>query len=123
MAIIRANIAHSTLPKLRSVMTVTASTAHLTPVELQRITDAFQMEREGNTHRCLEDISHDGLYMSPKDSGFIVRIPGDEVYDEVLPGLTPEMRSLVESAHAQLATRIEFDSDEDAVVGFPVFEH
>lgn len=123
MAIIRANIANNTHPKLRPVLTVAASIAHLTEAESKRITDAFGMVPEGTTFRCLEDIEHDGLYISPKDCGFIVRIPGPEIIDEYLPHLTPEMRSLVEAATAQLACRIEFDIDEDAAEGFPVFQH
>ena len=80
------------------------------------------MSPEGNTHRCLEDIDHDGLWLSPKDSGFYVRLPAlAECWDDVLPRLTPEMRAIAELARAQGADRIEFDVDEDPTEGLVDF--
>lgn len=102
---------------------VACSTQHLTVVELERINAAFGMEPHGPTYRVTEDIRHDGLYMSPKDCGFFVRIPRGETLECILPGLTPEMRSIVNAAVQQNAARIEFDVDVDTSAGLPVFDH
>jgi hypothetical protein len=108
-----------TTPVLRQGTIVFASTGNITAQELDRINEAFGIEEVGNgVHRCLDDIRHDGLFVSPKHAGFIVRIPGDDFLDEVLEGLTPEMRALVEAAVRQKATRIDFDADEEYADGF-----
>lgn len=118
-----AAVSTPTAPRLRSIPMVAASTAYLTPAELARINEAFGLEPEGITHRALEDIKHDGLYMSPKDCGFYVRIPCEETFTEVLPQLSEQMRALVTAAHAIGAHRIEFDCDEATVEGFEIQEH
>lgn len=104
-------------PRLRTVVTVAASTGHLTAYELTRINDAFEMERDGPFTRCRDDILHDGLRISPKDCGFILRVPGEESLADKLEGLSPEMRALVDLAVEQGATRIEFDADEEPIDG------
>lgn len=112
-------------PKLRHLVVVTASTEHLTPEELERMNASFQYEVGANQHdkRAYIDINHDGLYISPKDYGFYVRVPNEDSFDMVRPGLSPEMGALIDAARAQGATRIEFDCDEDAVDGFAAFDH
>lgn len=108
-----------TIPVLRQGVIVFASTGNITTAELDRINAAFEGELVGNgVHRCLDDIRHDGLFLSPKHAGFIVRVPGNDFLDEILPGLTPEMRALIEAAVRQKATRIDFDADEDYADGF-----
>lgn len=103
---------------LRVVPMVAASISNLTEAEMDRIRAAFRMEAHGDTHMALEDVTHDGLWMSPKDHGFYVRLPAlSEGWDRVLPGLTPEMRAIAELARAQGADRIEFDADEDPADG------
>lgn len=112
-------IVDPTIPVLRQGVIVFASTGNLTTTELDRINAAFEGEQVGNgVQRCLDDITHDGLFLSPKHAGFIVRVPGDGFLDEILPGLSPEMRALVEAAVRQNATRIDFDADEDYADGF-----
>lgn len=101
---------------------VTVSILHLTEDEAQRITDAFAMERVGNTYRALEDIRHDGLNISPRVDGFIVRVPSEEFIRDKLSDMTPEMRAIVQAAVRQGARRIEFDIDEDVIDGLPHFE-
>jgi hypothetical protein len=103
--------------------TVNVSIEHITPAELKRINEAFGMEKCDTTYRAFEDIEHDGLYMSPKNHGFILRIPGSDFLDERMEALSPEMRGIVELAVAQGATRIEFDADEEPIDALPVFEH
>lgn len=107
------------IPVLRQGTIVFASTGNITAEELKRINASFELELVGNgVHRCLDDIKHDGLYVSPKHAGFIVRVPGDDFLEETLPGLTVQMRALVEAAVRQGATRIDFDADEDYADGF-----
>jgi len=107
---------------LRTIPMVAASTRNLTEDEIKRIDDAFGMEPRGQTHLCLEDVDHDGLWLSPKDAGFYVRLPAlADRWDLVLPRLTPEMRAIVELARAQGADRIEFDRDEDPAEGLTDF--
>lgn len=107
------------VPTLREGKTVFASTGNITADELDRINASFGLEEVGGgVHRCLDDITHDGLFISPKYAGFIVRIPGHEFLAERIEELTPEMRALVEAAARQGATRIEFDADEEPAEGF-----
>lgn len=107
---------------LRVVPMVSASIRNLSVAEMDRIRMAFGMVPQGHTHLCLEDVDHDGLWLSPKDHGFYVRLPAlAETWNEVLPRLTPEMRAIVELARAQGADRIEFDADEDAAEGLVDF--
>lgn len=107
---------------LRVIPMVAASISNLTVDEMDRIREAFQMEEHGQTYKALEDVQHDGLWLSPKDHGFYVRLPAlAERWDEILPGLTPEMRAILELARAQGADRIEFDADEDATDGLTDF--
>lgn len=101
---------------------VTVSILHLTEGEAQRITDAFGFEQDGDTYRGREDIRHDGLCISPRIDGFIVRVPSEESLPDKLPGMTPEMRAVVQAAVRQGARRIEFDVEEDAIDGLPYFE-
>jgi hypothetical protein len=107
---------------LRTIPMVGASISNLSIAEMERIRMAFGMKPEGETYLVLEDVRHDGLWLSPKDHGFYVRLPAlAETWDEVLPGLTPEMRAIVTLARAQGADRIEFDADEDATEGLVDF--
>jgi hypothetical protein len=107
---------------LRVIPMVAASISNLTVEEMDRIREAFQLEEHGRSYKALEDVQHDGLWLSPKDHGFYVRLPAlAERWDEILPGLTPEMRAIVELARAQGADRIEFDADEDATDGLADF--
>lgn len=107
---------------LRVIPMVAASISNLTIEEMGRIREAFQIEKNGQTYKALEDAQHDGLWLSPKDHGFYVRLPAlAERWDEVLPGLTPEMRAIAELARAQGADRIEFDADEDPTDGLVDF--
>lgn len=108
--------------RLRVIPMVAASISNLTVEEMDRIREAFQLEEHGGSYKALEDVQHDGLWLSPKDHGFYVRLPAlAERWNEVLPGLTPEMRSIVELARTQGADRIEFDADEDATDGLMDF--
>ena len=107
---------------LRLTTTANASVQHLSPAELTRINAGFGMEPHGPTYRATEDLRHDGLYMSPKDHGFVVRVPAGDL-DGRLAEATPEMAAIVRAAAALGANRIEFDADEEPVDGLPVFEH
>ena len=107
---------------LRLTVTANASVEHLTPTELARINAGFGMEPHGTTYRATEDLRHDGLYMSPKDHGFIVRVPASDLEDH-LTRTTPEMAAIVRAAAALGANRVEFDADEPAVDSLSVFEH
>lgn len=108
---------------LRMTTTVNVSVTHITPAELKRINEAFGMEEVGTTYRALEDIQHDGLYMSPKNHGFIVRLPDPETLSERIGGLSAEMRAITELAVRQGAYRIEFDADEEPIDVLTTFEH
>jgi hypothetical protein len=110
--------------RLRVIPVVAASLSNITKEELKRINAAFEAVPENGTQRCLEDVKHDGMYLSPKDSGFYVRLPSlPETWDEVLPLLTPEMKAIALIAREQGADRIEFDRDEDPTDGLVEFDH
>jgi len=107
---------------LRSIPMVAASISNLTVAEMDRIRLAFGMKPEGDTYLVLEDVKHDGLWLSPKNHGFYVRLPAlAETWDQVLADLTPEMLAIVTLARAQGADRIEFDADEDPSEGLTDF--
>ena len=108
--------------ELRSIPMVTVSTVHITPDELARINEIFLCEGDAAAERSYIDVCHNGIHMSPKWCGFIARIPSDEFWPAVEPGLTPEMRAIMLAARAQGAVRVDFDCDEDPV-DLPTFEH
>jgi hypothetical protein len=118
-----AEILSSDTVRLRSIPLVACSTSHLTKEEIAAIDAIFEVEVRGNTTRSYDDVKYNGMYMSPKDSGFYVRIPKGESLEKAYAEMTPEMRSIVEAAVAQGAQRIEFDADEAEVDGIDTHDH
>lgn len=109
--------------RLRSVPVVACATAHLTKEEIATIDGLFEVEMRSGRTRSYDDVKYGGMYMSPKDCGFYVRIPKGEALEAAFPQMTPEMKAIVEIAVAQGARRIEFDSDELENDGLEIHEH
>jgi hypothetical protein len=109
--------------RLRRTTTVQVSTVHLKGAEMKRINDSFSLGTIDGEAVSREEILHDGVYLSPKYAGFILRIPQEDNLLEKTSGMSREMRTIVEIAARQGATRIEFDADEEPVEGLARHEH
>ena len=109
--------------RLRTTTTVQVSTTHLKGAEMKRINDLFDLGTVDDQTASREDVLHDGVYLSPKYAGFILRMPQEYDLAEKTSGMTREMRTIVEAAARQGATRIEFDADEEPLEGLAQHEH
>lgn len=104
---------------VRTSTVLHVSTGHITPEERHVIDRVLALDPpETARPRARIDASHRGLYVSPKDYGWIFRVPTTaERLAEALDASTPEMAAIVRLAVEIGATRIEFDSDEDPIEG------
>lgn len=109
--------------RLRTVVTACASTSHIRNEELVRIDAEFGIEGGVMGHRARNEIIHDGLRLNPTDSGFVVRMPGEDRIEEIRHMWTPEMAKVLDVAIAQGATRVEFHAEECEIEGIEVHEH
>ncbi|QAY80180.1 hypothetical protein [Sphingosinicella sp. BN140058] len=100
------------------------STAHLRAAERDAITRALGFGPDNDPvlqgARGLVLAEYNGLYLRPKDFGFFVRVPTDPV--DTLPAISAEMRAALVLATKLGAWMIDFDPDETACEGLPVFE-
>jgi hypothetical protein len=113
--------AGSTKPRTSTVLHL--STAHLTAEERNAISAALGIGpttgKFGKDSYALLHAEHGGLYLKPKEFGFLVRMPPrDEVASM---SLTPEMRRILELAQSFDAWQIDFDADEEPLETLPIF--
>lgn len=121
-ALVQNSTATLVAPSFRTSSVFHLSTRHLTAEERYLIRKALYTTADtqhGEQLVAMAHAEHDNLYLKPKRTGFLVRVPYET---DNQSNLSPEMRAIIAKAKEVGAWMIDFDEDEPINDSLAVFD-